>query len=152
MLISHILCYNGSLVTWKVVSLTTKFKPLILFMSCFTLSLSANMFTLMILYVLMLVACSISLHNRKDGKLKAYAKRGPVCPLEIFQWGAEHCFALLEHLLLYFSWRRLWRVLSPGMWRRGIGISSGSVVVKALCCKPEGRGFQSRWGGFFKLT
>jgi hypothetical protein len=28
----------------------------------------------------------------------------------------------------------------------------GSVVVKALCCKPEGRGFKSRWGGFFKLT
>jgi hypothetical protein len=25
----------------------------------------------------------------------------------------------------------------------------GSVVVKALCCKPEGRGFKSRWGGFF---
>jgi hypothetical protein len=28
----------------------------------------------------------------------------------------------------------------------------GSVVVKALCCKPEGRGFKSRWGRFFKLT
>jgi hypothetical protein len=25
----------------------------------------------------------------------------------------------------------------------------GSVVIKALCCKPEGRGFKSRWGGFF---
>jgi hypothetical protein len=25
----------------------------------------------------------------------------------------------------------------------------GSVVVKALCCKPEGRGFKSRLGGFF---
>jgi predicted benzoate:H+ symporter BenE len=25
----------------------------------------------------------------------------------------------------------------------------GSVVVKALCCKPEGRGIASRWGGFF---
>jgi hypothetical protein len=25
----------------------------------------------------------------------------------------------------------------------------GSVVVKALCCKPEGRGFKSRSGGFF---
>jgi hypothetical protein len=24
-----------------------------------------------------------------------------------------------------------------------------SVVVKALFCKPEGRGFKSRWGGFF---
>jgi hypothetical protein len=28
----------------------------------------------------------------------------------------------------------------------------GSVVVKALCCKPEGRGFKSRIGGFLKLT
>jgi hypothetical protein len=28
----------------------------------------------------------------------------------------------------------------------------GSVVVKALCCKPEDRGFKSQWGGFFKLT
>jgi hypothetical protein len=25
-------------------------------------------------------------------------------------------------------------------------------VVKVLCYKPEGRGFKSRWGGFFKLT
>jgi hypothetical protein len=25
----------------------------------------------------------------------------------------------------------------------------GSVVVMALCCKPEGRGFKSRGGGFF---
>jgi hypothetical protein len=31
-------------------------------------------------------------------------------------------------------------------------MARGSVVVKALCCKPEGRGFKSRWGGFFKLT
>jgi hypothetical protein len=27
-----------------------------------------------------------------------------------------------------------------------------SVVVKALYCKPVGRGFKSRWGGCFKLT
>jgi hypothetical protein len=45
----HILCYNGSLVTWTVVSLTTaKFKPLIFSMSGFTLSYTANMFILMI--------------------------------------------------------------------------------------------------------
>jgi hypothetical protein len=24
--------------------------------------------------------------------------------------------------------------------------------VEALCYKPEGRGFESRWGGFFQLT
>jgi hypothetical protein len=28
----------------------------------------------------------------------------------------------------------------------------GSVVVKALCCKPEGRGFKSRWDECFKLA
>jgi hypothetical protein len=29
---------------------------------------------------------------------------------------------------------------------------SGCVVVKTLCYTPEGRGFESRWGGYFKLT
>jgi hypothetical protein len=29
------------------------------------------------------------------------------------------------------------------------GRARGSVVVKALCYKPEGRGFDSRWGDFF---
>jgi hypothetical protein len=28
----------------------------------------------------------------------------------------------------------------------------GSVVVKALCYEPEGRGFETRWGKFFQLT
>jgi hypothetical protein len=43
----YILCYNGSLVSWTVVSLTAaKFKPL---MSAFYLSYAANMFILMIL-------------------------------------------------------------------------------------------------------
>jgi hypothetical protein len=28
----------------------------------------------------------------------------------------------------------------------------GSVVVKALCYKPEGRGFDSRWGEFLNLA
>jgi hypothetical protein len=27
----------------------------------------------------------------------------------------------------------------------------GSIVVQALCCKLEGRGFKSRWCGFFKI-
>jgi hypothetical protein len=45
------LCYNSSLVAWAVVSLTAaKFKPLIFSMSGFTLSYTANMFILMILY------------------------------------------------------------------------------------------------------
>jgi hypothetical protein len=46
-----ILCYNGSLVTWTVVSLTTaKFKPLIFSVFGFALSYTANMFILVILY------------------------------------------------------------------------------------------------------
>jgi hypothetical protein len=44
MLILHILCYNGSLVTRTVVSLTTaNFKPLMFSMSGFALSYTANM-------------------------------------------------------------------------------------------------------------
>jgi hypothetical protein len=49
--ILYILCYNGKLVTGTVVGLTTaKFKPLISSMSGITLSYTANMFILMILY------------------------------------------------------------------------------------------------------
>jgi hypothetical protein len=49
--ILRILCYNGSLVIWTVVGLIiAKFKPLIFSMSGFTLSYTANMFILMILY------------------------------------------------------------------------------------------------------
>jgi hypothetical protein len=51
MTILYILCYNGSLVTWTVVSLTTtKFKHLIFSMSGFTLFCTANMYVLMIPY------------------------------------------------------------------------------------------------------
>jgi hypothetical protein len=50
MSILRILRYNGSLVTWTVVSFTVaKFKPLIYSMSGFALSYTANMFILMIL-------------------------------------------------------------------------------------------------------
>jgi hypothetical protein len=49
--ILRILCYNGSLVTWTVVSLTiAKYNPLIFYISGFALSYTANMFNLMILY------------------------------------------------------------------------------------------------------
>jgi hypothetical protein len=51
MLLSLKLCYNGSLVTLTVVSLTTpKFKPLIFSLSWFTLSYATNTFILMIVY------------------------------------------------------------------------------------------------------
>jgi hypothetical protein len=46
-----ILCYNGSLVAWMVVSLTiAKCKHLVFLMSGFALSYTGNMFILMILY------------------------------------------------------------------------------------------------------
>jgi hypothetical protein len=49
--ILRILCYNGSLVIWSVIRLTTKkFKPLTFSMSGFTLSYTANIFIRMILY------------------------------------------------------------------------------------------------------
>jgi hypothetical protein len=49
--ILRVLCYNGKLITWTVLSLTTaKFKPPIFSMSGFALSYTANMFIRMILY------------------------------------------------------------------------------------------------------
>jgi hypothetical protein len=80
-----ILRYNGSLVTWTVLSLTTaKFKPLIFSMSGFTLS-----YTVMILW-LPLVACTILLYNHihMEG-WKSCANRGPMCNLENVQWFGE---------------------------------------------------------------
>jgi hypothetical protein len=51
MSILRTLCYNGSLTTWTVLSLTTaKFKPLKFFTSAFAFSYTANMFILIILY------------------------------------------------------------------------------------------------------
>jgi hypothetical protein len=40
------------------------------------------------------------------------------------------------------------RIYTLSIWRNG---ARGSVVVKALCYKPEGRGFDSRWGEFLNL-
>jgi hypothetical protein len=55
-LILLILCYNGSLLTWMVIRLTTaKFKPLIFSVSSFVLSYAENMFILMILFDLCLL-------------------------------------------------------------------------------------------------
>jgi hypothetical protein len=64
-------------------------------------------------------------------------------------------------LMLYFQggsvqcplWSRLgW--LQNQCGRHGAGVEPvprGSVVVKALFYKPEGRGFDSRWGEFLNL-
>jgi hypothetical protein len=90
MLILHIFCYNGSLVTWTAVSLTTaKFIPRIFSMSVFTLSYTANMYILMILYGFCLLPaqfCYVIVYIRK-------VKSGPMCTLENFQWCADPCFA-----------------------------------------------------------
>jgi hypothetical protein len=61
-----ILCYNGSLVTLMVVSLTAgKFKPLIFSMSDFALSYVANMFFLMYcrLFTPLLLGNGSAFHN-----------------------------------------------------------------------------------------
>jgi hypothetical protein len=61
MFISGILCYNGSLVTWTVISLTAaKFKPLIFPISGFALCYIANIYILMILYDICLLPAQVS--------------------------------------------------------------------------------------------
>jgi hypothetical protein len=42
------------------------------------------------------------------------------------------------------AWPNPWTWWSRWWWLRAV--SSGSVVVKALCYKPEGRGLETRWG------
>jgi hypothetical protein len=68
-------CYNGSFVTWMVISLTTvKFKPLIFSVPGFALTYAANMIILMILYdfcLLLVQFCYIILYT---WKLKAVCK------------------------------------------------------------------------------
>jgi hypothetical protein len=68
--ILRILCYNGSLVTWTVVSLTTaKFKPLTFSTSGFTLSYTANIFILMILYDFCLLRAQFCYLPKSKSKL-----------------------------------------------------------------------------------
>jgi hypothetical protein len=67
--ILRIICYNGSLITWTVVSMTTaKFKLLLFSMSIFDLSYTSNMLILMILYGFCLLHaqfCYIIVYIRK---------------------------------------------------------------------------------------
>jgi hypothetical protein len=90
----RILCNNGSLVTWTIVSLTTAFKPLIFSISDFALSYTANLFVLMILYDFCLFPaqfCYIILYMRKVWK--SWANGRPMCTQENFLWCEEPCFA-----------------------------------------------------------
>jgi hypothetical protein len=71
-----VLCYDGILVTWTVVSLTAaKFKPLIFSASGFALSYTGNMSLLMILYDFLLPAqfCYRILYIRKIESRKQIA-------------------------------------------------------------------------------
>jgi hypothetical protein len=66
-----ILCYNGSLVVWTVVSLgAAKFMPLMFSTSGFALFYATNMFILMLLYDFLLPAqfCYIIVYIRKSNK------------------------------------------------------------------------------------
>jgi hypothetical protein len=89
----HILCCNGCLVTWTVVSLTTaKFKPLI-FSVWLHLALYREHVHSHDSVWLVLVACTIWLYNCIHTEVwKPCANRGPVCTLENFQWGGEPWF------------------------------------------------------------
>jgi hypothetical protein len=98
--ILFILCYNGSLVTWTVVSLTTaKFKPLI-FSVCFTLSYTANIIILMILYDSCLLPaqfCYIIVYTRKVENCVQIADR--CAPWKI----SSSAQNLVLHALQFFS-------------------------------------------------
>jgi hypothetical protein len=69
---------------------------------------------------------------------------GCFCPF----WGqrSEYCVAY-SFLAPNISTNTVWFVLICSALLT-VG-ARGSVVVEAQCCKPEGRGFKSRWGGFF---
>jgi hypothetical protein len=92
--ILRILCYNVSLVTWIVLSLTiTKFKPFIFSITGFALSYTTNIFILMILYdfsVLPTWFYYIILYIWKVWK--PFANRGPVYTLKNFKWCGKPCF------------------------------------------------------------
>jgi hypothetical protein len=62
-----------------------------------------------------------------------------VWPRHIF---AKYCQSDLHHACSYAHFL----MLQMRHWG-----ARGSVVVKALCCKPEGHGFDSRWGEFLNL-
>jgi hypothetical protein len=91
--ILRILCYNGSVVIWTVVSLTAaKFKPLMF-----------SVWLRLVLYYehvhshgfvwLLLAACTILLYNRAHTEgWKLCTNRGPVCTLGNFHWCGEPCF------------------------------------------------------------
>jgi hypothetical protein len=49
----------------------------------------------------------------------------------------------------YCNWLLAWTTIGS---KGNMLCSRGSVVVKALCYKPEGRGFDTQWGEFLNLS
>jgi hypothetical protein len=109
MLISLILCYNDSWLTWTVVSLTiAKFKPLVLFMSDFAFPYSVNMFILMILYdFCWFLLCNIqkfssyltgniSYLHYKDKSVNAVR---PIRNMQIYSVSRMQSFIILQQML-----------------------------------------------------
>jgi hypothetical protein len=93
MSILQVLCYNGSLVTWTVVSLTTaKFKPLYFLRLVSPFPMQRTYWFSWFVWILF-VAWTILLYNHihKEG-WKLCANRGAVCTLENFQWCVEPYF------------------------------------------------------------
>jgi hypothetical protein len=55
----------------------------------------------------------------------------------------------VHHKILHDQTRDWTRAAAVGSRRlTAWAMAQPSVVVKAICYKPEGRGFKSRWGGF----
>jgi hypothetical protein len=112
-------CYNGSLVTWKVVTSTTgKFKPLIFSVSGFALSYAAN-----ISFSLFWMTSACCLHNFVMLGTSC-ATPGPVCNLEIYH-GADsslkHISIVLSRFLTECDYRRVldwWRDLLDSFIQR----------------------------------
>jgi hypothetical protein len=91
--ILRILCYNGSLVAWTVIRLTTaKFKPRIFYV-CRRLVLCCKYFHSQDSVWLLLVACIILFYNcLHRGVWKPCANCGPVCTFKNLQWCGEPWF------------------------------------------------------------
>jgi hypothetical protein len=73
-----------------------------------------------------------------------------VCQWSVKSWAVElsnkSSYQSKTHLSS-FNYVTIWFLCFP-YWGTG---ARGSLVVKALCCKPEGREFASWWGGFFLI-
>jgi hypothetical protein len=91
-----------------------------------------------------------------------------LCPLErakLYHWTSQSRYAprltrRREQLHIrnvvfssYLEFRTMHKVQKPddSQCYTPMPRTCGSVVVKALCYKPEGRGFDSRWGEFLHL-